>query len=87
MELKGIYKNNDKSYTKIDEPPNDPDEVEDTEEISLDVTGQALEYPNPFSKRLEDREQHYFIKKIKKILYLKDYSRMCNGILKDNLLY
>ena len=80
--IKGIYKNNDKSYTKIDEPPNDKDEVEDVEEISLDVTGENLEYPNPFSKRLEDREPALFYKKDKKDSLFEGYSRMCNWNIK-----
>ena len=45
--IKGIYKNDDKSYTIIEDEINEPDEQE---EISLDVTGENLGYPNPFSK-------------------------------------
>ena len=72
--IKGIYKNDDKSYTIIEDEINEPDEQE---EISLDVTGENLGYPNPFSKRLEDREPALFYKKDKKDSVFESYSRMC----------
>ena len=72
--IKGIYKKDEESYIKTDEPPIEP---KDDEDISLDVTGEILGYPNPFSKRLEDREPSLFYKKDKKDSVFESYSRMC----------
>lgn len=77
--LKGIYKNDDKTYIKIEDSPNDP---EDDEEISLDVTGQALTYPNPIARRLQDREPALFYAKDKKNPLYQGFSRMCEWNIK-----
>ena len=72
--IKGVYNNIDKKYIKMDDKDIEP---EKDEEISLDVTGENLGYPNPFSKRLEDREPTLFYKKDKKDSVFESYSRMC----------
>jgi sRNA-binding protein len=47
----------------------------DDDELVADITGMALSNPNPFSKRMEDRDPALFLKKDQG--KFKAYSRMC----------
>jgi hypothetical protein len=48
---------------------------DDDDESHIDITGMSLSNPNPFSKRMEDRDPTLFLKKDKG--KFKAYSRMC----------